>query len=118
MKTLAAKPVFTGQKKVAMAAWDDVIDFDNVGEWPMELSGWPKLFQSTADEERRSQIVPLEVDEHVVVRHQSIASRSGGCQVESGRLKNMRACRTESAAMAASFTKSSPLSETSRQWTS
>lgn len=23
-----------------MAAWDDVIDFDNVGEWPMELSGW------------------------------------------------------------------------------
>jgi hypothetical protein len=42
-----------------MAAWDDVIDFDNVGEWPMELSGWLKLLQSTADEEQRSQIVQL-----------------------------------------------------------
>ncbi len=42
-----------------MAAWDDVIDFDNVGEWPMELSGWLKLLQSPADEEQRSQIVQL-----------------------------------------------------------
>ena len=42
-----------------MAAWDDVIDFDNVGEWPMELSGWLKLLQTTADEEQRSQIVQL-----------------------------------------------------------
>jgi hypothetical protein len=42
-----------------MAAWDDVIDFDNVGEWPMELSGWLKLLQSPADEEQQSQIVQL-----------------------------------------------------------
>lgn len=42
-----------------MAAWDDVIDFDNAGEWPMELSGWLKLLQSPADEEQRSQIVQL-----------------------------------------------------------
>jgi hypothetical protein len=42
-----------------MAAWDDVIDFDNFGEWPMELSGWLKLLQSLADEEQRSQIVQL-----------------------------------------------------------
>jgi hypothetical protein len=42
-----------------MAAWDDVIDFDNVGEWPMELSGWLKLLQTIADEEQRSQIVQL-----------------------------------------------------------
>lgn len=42
-----------------MAAWDDVIDFDNVGEWPMELSGWLKLLQSPTDQEQRSQTVQL-----------------------------------------------------------
>lgn len=42
-----------------MAAWDDVIDFDNVGEWPIELSGWLKLLQSHTDQEQRSQTVQL-----------------------------------------------------------
>jgi len=34
-----------------MAAWDDVIDFDNVGDWPMELTGWLKLLDQSADQE-------------------------------------------------------------------
>ena len=42
-----------------MAAWDDVIDFDNVGEWPMELNGWLKLLQSQTDQTQRSQTVQL-----------------------------------------------------------
>jgi hypothetical protein len=42
-----------------VAAWDDVIDFDNVGDWPMELSEWLKPLKSPADEEQRSQVVQL-----------------------------------------------------------
>jgi hypothetical protein len=42
-----------------MAAWDDVIDFDNVGEWPMELAGWLKLLESQTGEAQRSQIIRL-----------------------------------------------------------
>jgi hypothetical protein len=40
----------------AMAAWDDVIDFDTVGDWPMELSGWLKLL-NPADQEQWPHIV-------------------------------------------------------------
>jgi len=40
-----------------MAAWDDVIDFDNVGDWPMDLSEWLRLLKSSADEGQRPQIV-------------------------------------------------------------
>jgi hypothetical protein len=56
-----------------MAAWDDAIDFDNVGEWPMELTGWLKLLQSPADEEQRSQIVQL-VGSAVPTTHSSISA--------------------------------------------
>jgi hypothetical protein len=55
----ATRNPFSKSDKVAMAAWDDVIDFDNVGEWPMELSGWLKLHQSHTDQEQRSQTVQL-----------------------------------------------------------
>jgi hypothetical protein len=40
-----------------MAAWDDVIDFDDVGDWPIDLSEWLRLLRSSADEGQRSQIV-------------------------------------------------------------
>jgi len=40
-----------------MAAWDDVIDFDNVGDWPIDLSEWLRLLESSADEGQRPQIV-------------------------------------------------------------
>lgn len=39
-----------------MAAWDDVLDFDTVGDWPMELSGWLKLL-NPADQEQWPHIV-------------------------------------------------------------
>ena len=40
-----------------MAAWDDVIDFDNVGDWPMELSTWLKLLNPPpTDQEQRARI--------------------------------------------------------------
>src|ERR1700727_645924 len=32
-----------------MAVWDDVIDFDNVGNWPMELTNWLRLLDRSAD---------------------------------------------------------------------
>ena len=34
-----------------------MIDFDNVGAWPMELTGWLKLLESQTDQAQRSQIV-------------------------------------------------------------
>jgi hypothetical protein len=37
-----------------MAAWDDVIEFDNVGDWPMELTGWLKLLDQSADQDQRA----------------------------------------------------------------
>jgi hypothetical protein len=40
-----------------MAAWDDVIDFDNVSDWPIDLSEWLRLLRSSTDEGQRSQIV-------------------------------------------------------------
>ena len=40
-----------------MAAWDDVIDFDDVGNWPMELNTWLKLLNPPpADPEQRARI--------------------------------------------------------------
>lgn len=40
-----------------MAAWDDVIDFDDVGNWPMELNTWLKLLNPPpADPEQRAGI--------------------------------------------------------------
>jgi hypothetical protein len=40
-----------------MAVWDDVIDFDNVGDWPMELSTWLKLLNPPpADRQQRASI--------------------------------------------------------------
>ena len=38
-----------------MAAWDDVIDFDNVGNWPMELAGWVKLVNQSAGHQQQAQ---------------------------------------------------------------
>ena len=37
-----------------MAAWDDVIDFDNVGDWPMELPGWLRLLEPPAGHEQQA----------------------------------------------------------------
>jgi hypothetical protein len=37
-----------------MAAWDDVIEFDNVGDWPMELTGWLKMLDQSADQDQRA----------------------------------------------------------------
>jgi hypothetical protein len=40
-----------------MAAWDEVIDFDNVGDWPMELDVWLKLLNPPpADQQERASI--------------------------------------------------------------
>jgi hypothetical protein len=40
-----------------MAACDDVIDFDNVGNWPMELNTWLKLLNPPpAAQEQRARI--------------------------------------------------------------
>lgn len=36
-----------------MAAWDDVIDFDSVGDWPMELTGWLRLLNQSTDQGQR-----------------------------------------------------------------
>ena len=38
-----------------MAAWDDVIDFDNVGDWPMELAGWVKLVNQSVGHQQQAQ---------------------------------------------------------------
>ena len=37
-----------------MAVWDDVIDFDSVGNWPMELTGWLRLLDQSADHGQRA----------------------------------------------------------------
>lgn len=43
--------------KHAMAAWDDVIDFDDVRDWPMQLRVWLKLLNPPlADQEYRARI--------------------------------------------------------------
>lgn len=42
-----------------MAAWDDVIDFDAVGHWPMELTGWLKLLEAPSSEEQRARVEQL-----------------------------------------------------------
>jgi hypothetical protein len=39
-----------------MAAWDDLIDFDNVGDWPMELTAWLRLLDQSADQGQRALI--------------------------------------------------------------
>lgn len=38
-----------------MAASDDVIDFDNVVDWPMELAGWVKLVNQPAGHQQQAQ---------------------------------------------------------------
>jgi len=38
-----------------MAAWDDVIDFDNVGDWPMELAEWVKLVNQSVGHQQQAQ---------------------------------------------------------------
>jgi hypothetical protein len=38
-----------------MPAWDDVIDFDNVGDWPMQLAGWVKLVNQSAGHQQQAQ---------------------------------------------------------------
>jgi len=38
-----------------MPAWDDVIDFDNVGDWPMELAGWVKLVNQSAGHQQQAE---------------------------------------------------------------
>jgi hypothetical protein len=35
-----------------MAAWDDVIDFDNVDDWPMQLTSWLRLLEQSAGHEQ------------------------------------------------------------------
>jgi hypothetical protein len=42
-----------------MAPWDDVIDFDVVGDWPMQLTGWLRLLETSCGEEQRSRIEDL-----------------------------------------------------------
>lgn len=40
-----------------MAAWDDVIDIDDVSDWPMELTGWLRLLDQSAGQPQQ---VPVE----------------------------------------------------------
>jgi hypothetical protein len=42
-----------------MAAWDDVIDFDVVGHWPMELTGWLRLLDTPSGQEQRARVEQL-----------------------------------------------------------
>lgn len=42
-----------------MAAWDDVIDFDVVGDWPMELTGWLRLIEAPSGQEQRARVEQL-----------------------------------------------------------
>src|ERR1700722_20528152 len=42
-----------------MAAWDDVIDFDVVGHWPMELTGWLRLLEAPSAQEQRARVEQL-----------------------------------------------------------
>jgi hypothetical protein len=42
-----------------MAAWDDVIDFDDVNDWPMELASWLKLLGQSAGQPQQTQLEQL-----------------------------------------------------------
>ena len=42
-----------------MAAWDDVIDFDVVDHWPMELTGWLRLLDAPSAQEQRARVEQL-----------------------------------------------------------
>jgi hypothetical protein len=42
-----------------MAAWDDVIDFDVVDHWPMELTGWLRLLDAPSGQEQRARVEQL-----------------------------------------------------------
>jgi hypothetical protein len=42
-----------------MAAWDDVIDFDSVDNWPMELTGWLRLLEQSAGYEQEARVEQL-----------------------------------------------------------
>jgi hypothetical protein len=42
-----------------MAAWDDVVDFDVVGHWPMELTGWLRLLEAPSGPEQRARVEQL-----------------------------------------------------------
>jgi hypothetical protein len=42
-----------------MAAWDDVIDFDVVSHWPMELTGWLRLLEAPSAQEQRARVEQL-----------------------------------------------------------
>ena len=42
-----------------MAARDDVIDFDNVDDWPMELTGWLRLLEHSAGHEQEARVEQL-----------------------------------------------------------
>ena len=42
-----------------MAEWDDVIDFDAVDHWPMELTGWLRLLEAPSAQEQRARIEEL-----------------------------------------------------------
>ena len=42
-----------------MAAWDDVIDLDNVSDWPMELTGWLRLLDQSAGQPQQARVEQL-----------------------------------------------------------
>src|SRR6266700_5543310 len=42
-----------------MAAWDDVIDFDLVSDWPVELTGWLRLLEAPSGQEQRARVEQL-----------------------------------------------------------
>jgi hypothetical protein len=42
-----------------MAVWDDLIDFDAVGDWPIELAGWLKLLEAPFGQEQRARVEQL-----------------------------------------------------------
>src|SRR5258708_35041691 len=42
-----------------MAAWDDVVDFDVVGHWPMQLTGWLRLLEAPSGPEQRARVEQL-----------------------------------------------------------
>jgi len=57
-----------GGAKSWMAVWDDVIDFDNVGNWPMELTGWLRLLDRSADHGQHA-LVAERLRENLQMRH-------------------------------------------------
>lgn len=60
-ETENAREPFIIERRGTMAAWDDVIDFDNIGEWPMELTGMAEPAQRArpADEEQKLRVAHL-----------------------------------------------------------